>query len=156
MKKLLILSALAALLCGNALAQVGVNDPWVRATVPAQKSTGAFMWISTSQDLRLIEVRSPVASSVEIHEMKLENNVMKMRAIAGIDIPAGKTVELKPGGYHVMLLGLNRQMKEGDTVPVTLVFEDGKKKRTDVEVTAQIRSLSGAAAKNDTHEGHKH
>jgi copper(I)-binding protein len=87
------------------MAQVTVKDPWVRATVPAQKATGAFMQITSAQDARLVEARSPVAGVVEVHEMVMEKEVMKMRAIKGLDLPAGKTVELKPGGYHVMLMG---------------------------------------------------
>ncbi len=145
-----------AIVSGFAAAQVAVEDPWVRATVPQQKATGAFMQIKTSQATRLIEVRSPVAGVVEIHEMKMENNIMRMRQINGLDVPAGKAVELKPGGYHVMLMDLKEQMKEGTSVPVTLVFEGADKKRETVEVKATVRSLTGNAAKKDPHEGHKH
>jgi copper(I)-binding protein len=115
------------------MAQVTVKDPWVRATVPAQKATGAFMQITSAQDARLVEARSPVAGVVEVHEMVMEKEVMKMRAMKGLDLPAGKTVELKPGGYHVMLMDLKEQMKEGTTVPVTLVVESKDRKRSTVE-----------------------
>ena len=81
--------------------------------------------------MRLIHAQSPVAGLVEIHEMKMEKDVMKMAAIAGLDLPAGKAVDLKPGGYHVMLMQLKQEIKEGETVPITLVFEnkEGKKSR---------------------------
>jgi hypothetical protein len=141
------------LACGSVYAQVTVKDPWVRATVPAQKSTGAFMQITAPQDMRLIEARSPVAGVVEIHEMRMENNVMKMNAVEGIALPAGKTVNLASGGYHVMMMDLKAQVKEGDTVPLTLVVEDKDKKRQNIEVKAVARAL-GAPAKAGMHDGH--
>jgi len=115
---------LAALIIATfpVMAQVTVKDPWVRATVSQQKATGAFMEITSAQDARLIEVKSAVAGIIEIHEMTMDKDVMKMRALPnGIDLPAGKAVELKPGGYHVMLMDLKQQMKEGNTVPAMLV-----------------------------------
>ena len=135
------------------MAQVAVKDPWVRATVPAQKATGAFMQITSAQDARLVEAKSPVAGVVEVHEMVMEKDVMKMRAIKGLDLPAGKTVELKPGGYHVMLMDLKEQMKEGATVPVTLVIEGKDKKRSTIEVKAPVKALATAAK---AEAGHKH
>jgi len=139
--------ALISLLAGLAQAQspgqsaIQVKEPWVRGTVAQQKATGAFMQLSAPQDMRLIEARSPVAGVVELHEMAMDNNVMKMRAVPGIDIPAGKGAELKPGGFHVMLLDLKKQLKEGDIVPLTLVLEGKDKKRQSVEVNAPVRAL---------------
>ena len=146
----------SAAFAGNVNAQVTVKDPWIRATVPQQKATGAFMQLSAAQDTRLVEAKSPVAGTVEIHEMKMENNVMKMRPVQGVEIAAGKAVDLKPGGYHVMLMELKEQMKDGASVPVTLVFEGKDKKRETVEIKATVRPLAGGAAKKDPHEGHKH
>jgi hypothetical protein len=129
-----------------AQAQVTVKDPWVRATVSQQMATGAFMQITSAQDARLVEVKSPVAGIVEIHEMAMDKDVMKMRALPnGLDLPAGKTVELKSGGYHVMLMDLKRQMKEGDSVPMTLVVEGKDKKRTTIEVKAPVKPLATAS-----------
>jgi periplasmic copper chaperone A len=160
MYKPLIVVLLTALTSTQVAAQVTVKDPWIRATVPQQKASGAFMQITAAQDTRLVEAKSPVAGVVEIHEMKMENNVMKMRAVPGVDVPAGKAVDLKPGGYHVMLMDLKEQMKEGATVPVTLVFEGKDKKRETVEVKATVRPLAGGAAKKEEHKhdhaGHKH
>ncbi len=155
MNKVLYAIAIAAF-AGNVNAQVTVKDPWIRATVPQQKATGAFMQLIAAQDTRLVEAKSPVAGTVEIHEMKMENNVMKMRPVQGVEIAAGKAVDLKPGGYHVMLMELKEQMKDGASVPVTLVFEGKDKKRETVEIKATVRPLAGAAAKKDPHEGHKH
>lgn len=156
MNKLLILTSFATVLASHAHAEITVKDPWVRATVAQQKATGAFMRINTTVDTRLVKARSPVAGIVEIHEMKMENDIMRMRAVTGVDLPAGRSVDLKPGGYHVMLLDLKQQMKEGELVPVSLVFEGRDKKRETIEVKAQVRSLSGTSTKKDAHEGHKH
>jgi hypothetical protein len=134
------------------MAQVTVKDPWVRATVSAQKATGAFMQITSAQDARLVEASSPVAGVVEVHEMTMEKDVMKMRAVKALDLPAGKTVELKPGGYHVMLMDLKQQMKEGDTVPVTLVVEGKDKKRSTIEVKAPVKPLTAASKPEAPHK----
>jgi copper(I)-binding protein len=134
------------------MAQVTVKDPWVRATVSAQKATGAFMQITSVQDVRLIEASSPAAGVVEVHEMVMEKDVMKMRAVKGLDLPAGKTVELKPGGYHVMLMDLKQQMKEGDTVPLTLVVEGKDKKRSTIEVKAPVRPLTAVSKPEAEHK----
>jgi len=124
-----------------AFAQVGVTQPWVRATVPQQRSTGAFMSITAGSDARLVEIRSAVAGVVEIHEMKMEQDVMTMRRVTGVDLPAGEAVEFKPGGYHVMLMDLSMPLKEGDSVPLTLVIEDKDGARQEIEVSAPVRPL---------------
>lgn len=147
------------LMTSSVQAQVAVGDPWVRATVPQQKATGMFAQITAAQGGKLVAASSPVASVVEIHEMAMDNNVMRMRAIPGLDLPAGKAVELKPGGYHVMLMGLKQQVKEGDTVAVTLVVEGKDGKRESVEVKAPVRPLgsaSGAHHGGPHGSGHKH
>ena len=135
------------LLAAGAHAQVTVTDPWVRATVPAAKASGAFMLLQSAQDARLVEVRSPVAAMVELHQMSMENGMMKMGAVDGIDLPAGKPVALASGGYHVMLMGLKQQMKEGDTVPLTLVVQKKGKKVETVEVKALVKPLNHTPSK---------
>lgn len=152
MKKFLVPLILFVTLSTSAAAQVNVADPWVRATVPQQKATGAFMSITAAKGARLVEARSPVAGVVEIHEMKLENNVMKMRAVAGLDLPAGRAVALAPGGYHVMLMELKQTLKEGESVPITLVVEDKDKKRETIEIKANVRPLTSDGKK----AGHGH
>ncbi|MDM0046573.1 copper chaperone PCu(A)C [Variovorax dokdonensis] len=123
-------------------AQVTVQSPWVRATVPQQKATGAFMELSAAKDTRLVSASSPVTPVVEVHEMAMQDNVMKMRQVPGVDLPAGKSVVLKPGGYHVMLMDLKQQLKAGDTVPLTLVFEDSAGKRETQTLNAEVRALN--------------
>lgn len=136
------LAALAGLFSLSALADVSVAEPWVRATVPAQKATGAFMQLKSDADARLLSVASPVAGVVEIHEMVMDKDVMKMNPVAGLDLPAGQAVELKPGGYHVMLMDLKAQVKEGDQVPLTLVIQNKDGSRQTLELTAPARPLN--------------
>ena len=128
-------------------AQVTVSDAWVRATVPQQKATGAFMHLTAAQDGKLVSAQSPVAGVVEIHEMAMDNNVMKMRELkGGLPLPAGKAIELKPGGYHVMLMDLKQQVKEGETVPLTLVVEGKDGQRQNIEVKAPVKALAATNA----------
>ena len=125
---------------------VKVDEPWVRGTVAQQKATGAFMRLTADKDARLVSASSPVAGVVEIHEMAMEKDIMKMRQIPGLDLAAGRAQELKPGGYHVMLMDLKQQIKGGDTVPLTLVFEDAAKQRFTQEVSAPVTALGGGNA----------
>jgi periplasmic copper chaperone A len=133
----------ASVLCANAvLAQTTVKDAWVRGTVAQQKATGAFMQITSARGGKLVSVASPVAGIVEIHEMTMSGDVMKMHAVPGIDLPAGKAVELGPGGYHVMMMALKRPLKAGDQVPLTLVIEAIGGKRETLLVRAHVKALS--------------
>lgn len=141
MKKL-ILATLIGFSCLPALAEVSVAEPWVRATVPAQRATGAFMHLKSDSDARLVSAASPVAGVVEIHEMVMENDVMKMSPIPGLELPAGQDVELKPGGYHVMLMDLKQQVKVGDEVPLTLTIENKDGSRQTLEIKAATRPLN--------------
>ena len=150
-----------ALACGlfaaAAQAQVTVKEPWVRGTVAQQKASGLFATITSAQGGRLVAGSSPVAGVVEIHEMAMEGTTMRMREIAGgLPLPAGQAVELKPGGYHVMLMDLKQQLKAGDTVPVTLVVEGADGKRQTVEVQAPVRPLGAAGGMPAGHGGHRH
>ena len=142
----------AGLFSTSALAQVTVLEPWVRATVPNQKASGAFMRVQSASAARLVGVSTPAAGRAELHEMAMENNTMRMRQVDAIDLPAGKAVNLASGGYHVMLFDLKRQLKEGETVPVTLVVQDGAKKNSSVTVEAQVKPLTYVAPQ----AGHAH
>ena len=124
-----------------AQAEVTAKDAWVRGTVPAQKSTGAFVTLTSREDAKLVAASSPVAKQVEIHMSMRSGDVMHMHAVEAVELPAGKPVELKPGGYHVMLMGLTRQVKAGDTVPLAFTIQDRDGKRTKLEVQAAVRPL---------------
>lgn len=148
-KKSLKLISMFTLLMAAAVAQaeVRVSDAWVRATVAQQMATGAFMRITSSKDVRLVSVRTSAAGIAEIHEMKMDNNIMKMREIAFLALPAGKTVELTPGGFHVMLMDLKAQIKEGDSIPLTLIVEDKDKKRETIDIVVKARALNSNSGK---------
>ncbi|SHI25511.1 copper chaperone PCu(A)C [Pollutimonas bauzanensis] len=154
MSKILMQAGIAVCaLCiaAAAQAQVTVEEPWVRATVEQQNATGAFMRLSSKADTTLVQADSPVAKHVEIHEMAMENDVMKMRQISGISLAAGQQVELKPGSYHIMLIDLNQQVREGDHIPLALTFEGADGKRETINIEAPARPL----ASNSTGHGHQ-
>lgn len=145
--------ALLTLASGTALAaDVDVKAPWVRATVTGQQATGAFMEVTSKAGATIISVSSPVAGVTEIHEMKMDGGVMKMRAVARLDLPAGKPVKLAPGGYHVMLMDLKQALKKGDFVPLTLKIEGKDKAAESIEIKAEVRDLTAAAPPPHDHK----
>ena len=141
MKYLFLSAVIGGFLCSSALAEVTVKDAWVRGTVPAQKSTGAFLTITSTENAKLLGASSKIAKTVEIHESGMKDNVMHMRAVDFVPLPAGKPVELKPGGHHVMMMGLSAPVKEGEKVPLVLTIEDARGKRSQVQVEASVRPL---------------
>lgn len=151
MKTRSLIVSLLAVLALPALAQVTVSNAWVRGTVPQQQASGAFMTLQAAKATRLVGASSPVAAVVEIHEMKMDGDKMMMRAVPGLDLPAGKPVELKAGGYHVMLMGLKRQLKEGENVTLTLQLQGADGKKEQLNVTASVRPLAAAAGHNHNH-----
>ena len=140
----LFAAALAAL---PASAQVTVSDAWVRGTVAGQKVTGAFMQLTSPADAALVAATSPVAKIVEIHEMTMDGGMMKMRAVDKLVLPAGKAVDFKPGGYHMMLMDLTQPLKVGDTVPLMLTITDNAGNKQTIEVKAVVRPLTATGAK---------
>ena len=151
-------SSLLAALLGLSLqvqAQTQVQDAWVRATVPGQPATGAFMHLTSSTDARLVGVASPVAKMVQIHQSSMKDDVMNMQKVDAVELPAGKTVVFDTEGYHVMLMGLNAQVKEGDQVPLTLTVEDASGTTENIEVMAPARALTtDAHSAHGAHAGH--
>ena len=152
-----VLSALATMHTDMAQAQapdpaITVQDAWVRTTVPGQKGTGAFMKITAKEGTRLVGASTPVAGVAEVHEMKMEGDVMKMRALPALDLPAGKTVELKPGGLHVMLMDLKAALPKDSTVPLTLLFKDAKGVESRVELKLPVAAVGpGGSTAMDAH-----
>jgi periplasmic copper chaperone A len=133
--------------CSLAWAQtVSVSNPWARATVPGQTGAGVFMTLSASAGARLLSASSPVAGFGQVHEMRMEGDIMKMQALKdGLELPAGKTVELKPGSYHVMLMDLKTPLRKDSTIPLTLVFIDAKGLESKVELTVPVNSMAQMA-----------
>ena len=157
MKQLIITGLLAITVTAWAQTTVKVEDAWVRGTVATQKATGAFMRLTASEATRLVRAESPAAGVTEVHEMKMEGDVMKMRAIPALELPAGKTVELKPGGYHVMLLDLKAPLAKDTAVPLTLVFQDAKGAESKLNLSVPVATTppGGGAAAGHGH-GHGH
>jgi copper(I)-binding protein len=122
-------------------AEVTVKDAWVRATVPAQTVTGAFMTLTSSADAKIVGASSPAAGKTEIHASMMMNGVNMMHAADAIPMVAGKPLELKSGGYHVMLMDLAKPVKAGDVVPITFTIEGKDGKRTQLEVKATARPI---------------
>lgn len=142
---------------------VQVSDAWVRATVTGQKSSGAFMKITPKTATRLVGISSPVAGVAEVHEMKMDGDVMKMRALDGLDLPAGKTVELKAGGYHIMMMDLKQPLPAGSTVPLTLRFKNARGVESKLDISVPVSTVApgaataaNAAEKAGDHDMHKH
>lgn len=149
MLKFLAITTLFAGFATSALAQsIDIQNAWVRVSVPGQSATGAFMTLTARDDTTLVGISSPVAGVAEVHEMKMDNGVMKMRAVeGGLALPAGKAVELKSGGYHLMLMDLKAALPKGGSVPITLMFKDGKGVESQLEIKVPV--ATGAMA-------HKH
>ena len=149
----ILTSALLALSATTAFAgDIEIKAPWVRGTVAGQMATGAFMEVTSKSGATLVGAASPVAGLTEIHEMKMDGGVMKMRAVPRLDLPAGKPVILGPGGYHVMLINLKQTIKTGDSVPLTLQFEGKDRKVEMIEVAAEVRDLTGKAPVANPHQ----
>ncbi len=155
--KHLMAAAFSSVFAVSVFAQnVTVTDAWARATVQGQKATGAFMKITAKDNAKLVGVSSPAAGVAEIHEMKMDKDVMKMAALPnGLDLPAGKAVELKPGSYHLMLMDLKAPLVKDSTVPVTLTFQDAKGVKSNVELKLWVGMQPPAMPSHD-HGTHNH
>ena len=149
---LAIVASLALLPATASANEIEVKDAWVRGTVAGQQATGAFMEVTSKSGGAIVGTASPAAGVAEIHEMKMDGGVMKMRAIERLELPAGKSVRLAPGGYHVMLMDLKQPLKKGDSVLMTLQIE-GKNKQVQVlQVNAEVRDLTTAAPAAREHQ----
>lgn len=147
-----MLLALGWLAAGSqAWAEVQISGAWARATMPGQKVAGVYLRLRSDAAATLIGVKSDAAKAAEVHHMTHEGGVMKMRRVDALPLPAGETVALEPGGYHVMLLDINRPLKSGEQVGLVLVIEQSGK-RVELPVRAQVRSV---LEEEDPHAHHK-
>jgi hypothetical protein len=135
------LASLASFVSTDALAQTVASDAWVRATVPAQKTGGAYLTLRSPDAARVLTGTSPVADSVEIHTMQMNGSVMSMREVSAVALPAGQAVS----NFHVMLMGLKRQLKEGDKLPLSLVIEHAGGKRETLQLEVAVKPLTYSA-----------
>jgi copper(I)-binding protein len=136
-----LFAALFSLALPAIAADVIVQHAWARATVPGQAVSGAYFDITAAHDAKLLKVDSKAAGMVEVHEMKMDQGVMKMRPITELALPAGKVVNLKPNGYHVMLMDLKDQLKAGEKLPLTLTISSGGKTQQ-IDVQADVKSAN--------------
>ena len=128
-------AALAAQGHGFQLGAIAIGHPYARATVPGQPTGGGFLKLENKGDAdRLLSASADVSSSVELHTMSMDGDVMRMRRLDAIALPAGKTVEFKPGGLHIMFIGLKAPLKAGDSFPLKLKFEKAGEVTVDVKV----------------------
>jgi copper(I)-binding protein len=142
--KVLLLAAIGTLAMQSVwAANISVTEAWARATMPGQKVSGAYMQIRSDADARLVSASSPAVPRVEMHEMRMDGDVMRMREVKAIDLPKGKTVSLEPGGFHIMLMNLPQPIAAGDVIPLILTVESGGKRQT-VEVKAEARGVGNA------------
>jgi copper(I)-binding protein len=126
-------------------ASITVETPWARATPPGAPTGAVYLTVHNggSSDDRLVAVSTPAAKKADLHTHLMDGDIMKMRAVPSIQIPAGKDVRLAPGGYHVMLMDLNHPLKRGDTLRLTLTFE----KAGQITVTAPILAAGALGPK---------
>jgi copper(I)-binding protein len=146
--KLIALAASLAI-ASAALAQptqLEVKNAWAGATPGKAENGAAYLTIQSPTADRLVSVSSPVAKKAELHSMSMQGAVMKMRPIDGLDVPAGQPVALKPGGEHIMLMGLNQQLHEGQSFPLTLDFEKAGPRTVTVTVEKAGAKGPGPAA----------
>lgn len=137
------------------LGDLTIGHPWTRQTAPAQKNGGGFLTVANSgkQADRLIAATSPAAAKVEIHTMSMDGGVMRMRPVpGGLAVPAGGTLALKPGGYHLMLIGLKQPLALGKLVPLTLRFE----RAGTVTVQLKVEAISYGTGSDATGAAHVH
>ncbi len=124
------------------IGQLKIENAYTRATAPGQKAAGGFMKIENKGGAdQLISASSPVAGEMQLHTMTMDGNVMRMRELKTIDVPANGSVELKPGGLHLMFIDIKSPLKAGESVPVKLKFQ----KAGEVEVNMPVRDISGGA-----------
>lgn len=126
--------------------QVSVSKAWTRASVPGQTVAGIYFDIESTVDAKLVAVETPVSTVAELHLMTMQEGVMRMRAVASIDLPAYKTVRLEPGGYHVMVFDLNRPLVAGEQFPITLLLSNESGGQSQVKVVVDVRKLDGSKA----------
>ena len=150
LEKWMLALTLGVLVQTSWAANISVTDAWARATLPGQKVSGAYMQIQADADARLIGVSSPAVARVEVHEMKMDGDVMRMRELKSVDLPKGKIVSLQPGGFHLMLMNVKKPLVAGDIIPFTLVVESGGK-RQKIELKAEARDRDSGGMQHHHH-----
>ena len=149
-------TAVLSLAACTAMAQVEITDAWVRATVQGQKATGVFMNLTAQKTTRLVGIKTDAAAVAEVHEMKMDKDVMRMQRIPALELPAGKTVSLKPGSYHVMLMNLKEPLPVDSHVQLTLLFEDAAGVKSQQELHLMTTAKAPGADDKAASQHHNH
>lgn len=136
------------------VAAIDARDPWARATVPGQSGSGIFMTLQVPMGGSLVALSTPAAGIAEVHEMKMEDNIMRMRPLPRLDLPARQPVQLTPGGYHIMLMQLKQPLTAGQTIALTLTVEDAKGQRRERTIDVPVRAATAAAPGAAEHSHH--
>ena len=125
-----------------------IFDVWAKTTVPGGSVSAAYMHIKSAKPLKLVKAESSLTNTVELHDMKMKDGVMEMKAVEAIVIPANKLVDLKPGGFHIMLIKISKPINKGDEVPLILTFENEAKNTFTVDVKAKGQEKDGHSHKH--------
>lgn len=154
MLRLTAAAALSFLLAASAwAADIRAQNAWARATAPGQAAAGVFMDLSADRPMSVVGGSSPASERVELHTMSMQDGVMVMRKVPEIRLPAGQAVQLKPGGLHIMLIGLKAPLQAGQSVPLTLQVRDAAGLVQDVQIEAEVR---GQGARTGDMHKHRH
>ena len=150
MKRIAMTATLfAAALCAQAqTAPVTASGAWARPTVQGQPTSAAYLTLTAKEPLSLVGASSPVAAVTEVHEMKMDGNVMRMQAVDAIKLEPGKPVELKPGGYHIMLMQLKAPLQTQTSVPLTLTFRNAAGAKSELQLSVPVLATAPAAGMN--------
>ncbi len=136
----LAIALLALVLATPACADtIKVEHAWVRATAPGQQVAGGFMDLTAEADMAIVGGSSPVSKTLELHIMRMDKGVMEMRQVDQIALPKGETVQLAPGGLHVMFIDIKAPLREGERVPITLIAKDKHGKKHTLSIEAEVR-----------------
>ncbi len=123
-----------------------ISNIWIKATIPGSTVSATYLRIKSAKAVKLVKVETPVAGIAELHSMNMKDSVMEMKAEDAFTVPAGKAIELKPGGMHIMLMQVARPINVGDKVPLTLTFEGADKKQLVMRVEAIARAPADHSA----------
>lgn len=133
---------------------INIQNPWVKATYPGQNVSAGYMTLTSTEEVTLIKVTSKVSDSVEIHSMKMENGVMKMRMLPTLQLPAGKPYKLEPSGFHLMLFDLKKPLLDAQIVDFELTFKNSQNVEFKQNVKAIVKSADSNASNHSDHEHH--
>lgn len=139
-----------------AQAPIQIEQPWARASVPGQQASGGFLRITAQEPMRLVGVSTPAAGHSELHEMRMEGDVMRMRAIDGLDLPAGQTVALQPGGHHLMFMQLAAPLQEGSEITVTLKLQDAQGQPHEHSLQMPVQRFTPKKGQHADHDEQHH